>query len=558
MRLRIASVLGVLAVVVAVTFGCGLAPEVQLATHSKTQRSDSRPNVIVILVDDMGFSDIAPYGSEIPTPNLQALANNGLKYSQFYNTARCSPTRASLLTGLYPHAAGVGYLVGKMDDPQSKGLQGRLLPRSVTLAEVLRDSGYYTAMSGKWHLGRKKDSTPWERGFDHSLSALAGGIHFPAQSGKSQRLYIDGKPVKTSDPILGEDWYGTDLYTTWGLKYIDEAIAEKKPFFLYLSHTAPHFPLMAPAAEIDKFKGKYMQGWDELRTARYRRQVEMGLIDKNFALTPRLASTPAWASLTETEQERYDEMMAVYAAMVSSIDRSIGDLVAGLEARNQLNNTLILFMSDNGGNAETGVRGIAQTVPGGHLGDKNSNVFIGQTWATLNNTPFRLFKHFTHEGGIATPLIVHWPNGISKMAQGSIITDPGHVIDVMPTLLDATGAHYPQKYRDTDILPFSGVSLMPNFEGETLTRNQPIFWEHEGNRAVRDGKWKLVSRLGYQWQLFNMEQDRTELHDLAAEYPQRVKDMSAQYDTWATSDYVDVWPETQPRSDSGGKINRKR
>jgi arylsulfatase A-like enzyme len=250
-------------------------------------------------------------------------------------------------------------------------------------------------------------------------------------------------------------------------------------------------------------------------------------------------------------------MMAVYAAMISSIDRSLGDLVAGLKARNQLDNTLILFMSDNGGNAETGVPGIAKTAPGGRLGDKNSNVFIGQTWATLNNTPFTLFKHFTHEGGIATPLIVHWPNGISKVAQGSMVTNPGHVIDVMPTVLEITGAHYPQEYRNTDILPFSGVSLVPNFKGQAITRDEPIFWEHEGNRAVRDGKWKLVSRLGYQWQLFDMDQDRTELNDLADKYPDRVKTMSNQYDAWAANDYVDLWPEAQARTDAGAKVKKK-
>lgn len=558
MNLRTVSLVGLLGVVAVVLAACGLKPKTEPAP-------ESRPNVIVVLVDDMGFSDIEPYGSEIPTPNLDALANNGLKYSQFYNTARCSTTRASLLTGLYPHAAGMGYLAGAMDDPQSKGTRGRLLPRSVTLAEVLRDSGYYTAMSGKWHLGNKKDSTPWERGFEHSLSAGAGGIHFPGQinkdhftqSGKNkyQTLHIDGKPVKATDPILGKDWYGTDLYTTWGLKFIDQAIAEEKPFFLYLAHTAPHFPVMAPAAEIDKFKGKYMAGWDKLREARYQRQVDMGLIDKRFPLTPRRDTTPAWSSLSKAEQERYDEMMAVYAAMISSIDQSIGDLVAGLKARNQLDNTLILFMSDNGGNAETGVRGIAKTAAGGRLGDKNSSVFIGQTWATLNNTPFTLFKHFTHEGGIATPLIAHWPNGISKAVQGSIVTNPGHLVDVMPTLLEATGAQYPQRYRNTDIVPFSGASLIPNFKGQTITRGKPIFWEHEGNRAVRDGKWKLVSRLGYSWQLFDMEQDRTEMNDLAATYPDRVREMSAQYDTWAANDYVDLWPETQPRKDSGGKKN---
>lgn len=522
-----------------------------------------RPNIIVVLVDDMGFSDVGAYGSEIPTPNIDSLADNGLRYTQFYNTARCSTTRASLLSGAYPHAAGVGYLPGQFDNPASKGLHGRLSKRVVTIAEVLKEAGYYTAMSGKWHLGNKNQSTPWERGFEHSLSANAGGIHFPEQTSKgfhaknAKIFHLDGKPIKTTDPVLGKDWYGTDLYTNWGLKFIDQAVAEKKPFFLYLAHTAPHFPLMAPSAEIDKFIGKYLKGWDLLREERYQRQVKMGLIDKIFPLTPRLDSTPAWNSLDKTTQKRYDEMMAVYAAMISSIDKSMGNLIAGLKTRNQLDNTLILFMSDNGGNAETGVPGIAD--PGtGRLGDSSSNVFIGQTWATLNNTPFTLFKHFTHEGGIASPLIAYWPQGIEKSRQGKIVTDPTHVIDIMPTILDVAGAGYPTKYNKTDILPYAGVSLTANFAGRAITRTTPIFWEHEGNRAVRDGKWKLVSRLGFGWELYDMDNDRTELNDLAAKHPDIVKKMAEQYSQWAENNFVDVWPETKPRNDSGGLAIAKK
>jgi arylsulfatase len=305
-----------------------------------------KPNIIVILVDDMGYSDIGCYGSEIPTPNLDALAKNGLRFTQFYNTARCCPTRAALLTGVYSHQAGVGHMVENQKLP---GYVGHLNDSCVTMAEVLRPAGYFTAMTGKWHVGQNQGVTPKSRGFDRSLNAAAGGFYF-ADAARAE-LFLDGEKIANDDPRLPKDWYTTDLWTTYGLKFIDEAVAAKKPFYLHLCHNAPHFPLQAPKADIEKFLGKYRLGWEEVRARRYARQIEMGLIDKQWASSPMPEAIKAWKDISAEEQQRFDHLMATYAAVVNRMDKSIGDLVAGLKQRGVLDNTLILFMSDNGGNA---------------------------------------------------------------------------------------------------------------------------------------------------------------------------------------------------------------
>ena len=517
-------------------------------------QAQQRPNIVVILVDDMGFSDFGSYGGEIPTPNIDALAKDGLRFTQFYNSARCSPTRASLLTGLNPHQAGMGYLSG-LRLPKSRGTFGRIHERAVTIPQLLRGAGYYTAMAGKWHLGNTPGSTPVTRGFDRSLSAVAGGIYFPDQAtrreGGTKTLFVDGRPIRTDDPMLGKDWYGTDLWTQWGMKFADEAQAKKKPFFLYLAHVAPHFPLMAPEADIARFRGKYMVGWDRLRRERFARQQAMGLIGPNQGLTERPASATAWDSLSTAERERFDTMMAIYAATIARVDKSVGDLVAHLRARKMLDNTLILILSDNGGNAESGPRGRTGPAP---WGGPQSNVFVDMNWATLQNTPFRSFKHFTAEGGIATPLIAHWPRGIAPAVRGGFDRTPGHLIDVMPTLIELSGARYPARFGGHDILPMEGVSLAPAFTGASISRPQPLFWEHEGNKAVREGRWKAVQRLAGAWELYDMAVDRTELHDLAGREPARLKAMVAAWDAWAARTYVDRWHETDGRTDWGAPI----
>lgn len=508
-----------------------------------------RPNIIVIMVDDMGFSDIGCYGSEIPTPHLDALAERGVKFSQFYNTGRCCPTRASLLTGLYSHQAGVGWMTTNQQVP---GYLGRLNDNCVTIAEVLKPAGYFSAMTGKWHVGFNQGVTPWGRGFDRSLNLPAGGLHFSNQTGSKggTKLFLNGQEVARDDPQFDPPWYGSDLWTEQGIQFIDEAIAEDQPFFWYLAHVAPHFPCMAPEATIAKYRGKYMAGWDKLREQRYQRQIESGLIDKSWALEPRPEQIPAWESLSLDEQKRYDHMMAIYAAMIDEVDKNIGKLVAALDQRGQLDNTLILFLADNGGNAEAGVKG---KYNGDNPGDPHSDVFIGRCWAHLNNTPFRKYKHYNHEGGTASPLIAHWPAVVEpRTGPGAWITTPTHLIDIMATCVDLAKTTYPEKFNNNAITPSEGQSLLPLLTGDGSFSPRPLYWEHEGNAAIRVGDEKLV-RLGARgnWELFNMKQDRTEQNNLASEQPDKVAALAKQWRQWAKS--ANVLPKPAAKSPRRGK-----
>jgi arylsulfatase len=482
----------------------------------------------------MGFSDLSCYGSEIPTPNIDALAANGLRFTQFYNTGRCCPTRAALLTGLYSHQTGVGLMVENQKLP---GYVGHLNDSCVTLAEVLKPAGYFTAMSGKWHVGQSQGVTPLKRGFDRCLNAPAGGFYF--WNAPRAEIYLDDVKLANDDPRLPKDWYSTDLWTTFGLKFIDDALAAKKPFYLHLCHNAPHFPLQAPKEEIEKFLGQYKIGWEEVRARRYARQLEMGLIDRQWISSPLPNSIKAWKEIPAEEQARFDHLMATYAAVVHHMDQAVGDLVAGLKQRGVLNNTLILFMSDNGGNAETGASGRTEGDPS----TGKSQWYCGESWAYAENTPFRLYKHFNHEGGIATPLIVHWPDGI--VAKNEFRRQQGHVIDVMPTLLELTGATYPKEFGGKPILPMEGCSLVPAFSDKPIER-QALYWEHEGNAAVRVGDLKLVRR-GRKgpWELYDMKVDRTELHDLTQSQPDKAQELTALWNTWAERTHVLPAPRGQ-------------
>lgn len=493
--------------------------------------SATKPNIVVILVDDMGFSDLGCYGSEIPTPNLDALAAGGLRFSQFYNTARCCPTRAALLTGLYSHQAGVGHMT---EDKGVPGYRGRLNDRCLTFAEVLKPAGYFTAMTGKWHVGQNLGVTPWGRGFDRNLNAGAGGFFFASHP--RAELFLNGQKIANDDSRLPKDWYSSDLWTTFGLKFIDDAREAKKPFLLYLAHNAPHFSLQAPADSIAKFRGTYKAGWDSLREQRLARQVKSGLIDSTWTAASRPAEVKAWNAHSEEEQDRFDHLMATYAACVFRMDQAVGDLVTGLKQRGVYDNTLILFMSDNGGNAESGPNGRSTGDPT----TGNSDWFCGESWAFLQNTPFRRYKHFNHEGGIATPLIAHWPAGIR--ARGELRTEPAHLIDIMATCVAVSGAGYPTEFNGQPITPLEGRSLTPVFAGQPLQRDA-LFWEHEGNAAVRVGDWKLV-RLGRAgaWELYDLKADRTEQHNLADAQPTRVKELTAKWDAWAQRANVLPYP----------------
>jgi arylsulfatase A-like enzyme len=490
-----------------------------------------RPNIVVILVDDMGFSDIGCYGSEIPTPNLDKLAAGGLRFTQFYNTGRCCPTRASLLTGLYSHQTGVGHMV---EDRGAPGYRGRLNDQCVTIAEVLQGADYFTAMTGKWHVGQNFGVVPWQRGFQRSFNAPAGGFYYA--DAKSE-LFLNGRHLANDDPILPQGWYTTDLWTDYGIKFVDEALAAKKPFFLYLAYNAPHFPLQAPQDEIAKFRGKYKMGWDRLREKRYAKQLELGVMDKAWALSPRPPAVAAWDDVGPAEQDRFDHIMAIYAAVVAHMDTSVGRFIDALGQRKALDNTLILFLSDNGANAESGPQG---RLEGDLPGAAKSVVYEGQSWATLSNTPLRRYKHFNHEGGIATPLIVHWPARIKT--PGELRKQPGHLVDIMATCVDVAGATYPAEFHGKAILPMEGRSIIPALDNQPLPRDA-LYWEHEGNAAIRVGDWKLarVGR-GGRWELYNLQADRTEMHDLAEAKPELAQQLAEKWDAWAERTHVKPYP----------------
>jgi arylsulfatase len=509
-----------------------------------------RPNILVILVDDMGFSDIGCYGSEIPTPNLDALAAGGVRFTQFYNTARCSTTRASLMTGLYPHQAGMGYLDG-LKLPESKGTHAKLDDRCVTMAEVLGAAGYHTSIVGKWHLGQQNGTPPWERGFQRTATTQFGELYFPKERSKDacKWVYLDGRKVAADSPEVGSgEWYSTFMFTDWALKFLDDAKASGKPFFQYFAHGAPHFPLKAPKDVIAKYRSKYKIGWDKLREARHQKQIELGIVDAKWPLAPRPADVPAWDSLSEEDKDRYDLLMSIYAAMLDCVDQSVGRMIAGLKERGMFENTLIFFMSDNGGNAEGGPRGITQ---GPDLGGPDSSVFLGMTWATLNNTPFRRYKHFTHEGGISSPLIAHWPEGMKTIRQGDnqkgrLMHTPAHLIDIMATAVDVSGAAYPSEFKGHRIIPMQGISLRPFLVSPSPSppvslSHRLLFWMHEGNRALRAGPWKLVKKFKGPWELYNIDDDRTEQHDIIGKFPALSQHLIRQWEDWAASTFVDEW-----------------
>jgi arylsulfatase A-like enzyme len=495
-----------------------------------------RPNIVIILVDDMGFSDIGCYGGEIPTPNLDKLAAGGLRFTQFYNTGRCCPTRASLLTGRYPHQAGVGHMT---EDRGEDGYRGDLNNGCVTIAEVLRSAGYRTAMTGKWHVTKfvepkdaaKKFNWPLQRGFDRYFGIIQGGADYF----RPKPLTVDNENVPP-----GEGFYTTDAFVDHAIQFIGQG-DKTKPFFLYLAFNAPHFPLMASAEEIAKFRGKYKIGWDALRQQRHVRQIELGIMDKAWPLSPRPQDVKAWDSLPPGQKDRFDHIMAIYTAVVAHIDTAVGRLVEALRQRGELDNTLVFFLSDNGANAESGPNG---RLEGAQPGATGSTVFEGQSWATLSNTPLRRYKHFNHEGGIATPLIAHWPARIKT--RGELRSQPGHLIDLMATCVDVAGAEYPTEFNGHAIQPMEGKSLTPALANRPIERDA-LYWEHEGNRAVRIGKWKLVAAFpAGKWELYDMEQDRTEMHDLAESKPGLVTAMIAQWELWARRTHVIPWPWQPP------------
>lgn len=475
-----------------------------------------RPNILLIMADDMGFSDIRCYGGEIDTPNIDGLARSGVRFTQFYNNAKCCPTRASLLTGLYNHQVGVGRMVEDLGVPS---YQGYLNDRCVTIAEALRQGGYKTLMAGKWHVGEKRPHWPRDRGFDRYFGLISGSSNYYRVT-EERPLVIEDQVYRPKD----DSFYMTDIFTDYAVKYLDEYARGPQPFFLYTAFTSPHWPLHAPPDVVAKYRGKYMMGWDELRRRRHARQIELGVVDRRWPLTPRDPQAPAWESIRNKEE--FDLKMAVYAAQIDRMDQNIGRILRKLRETGQENNTLVLFLADNGGcsvEVDRGRKGVPPGLP-------DSFLSYGLPWANASNTPFRLFKSWVHEGGISTPLIARWPGVVRS---GSMTPQPGHIMDIMATCLDVAGVPYPANYRGRRILPLEGLSLRPVLEGRTRPPHPTLCWEHMGNRAIRQGRWKLVSRRPEQWELYDVEADRTEMNNLAPKNPARVGEMDALYRAWA-------------------------
>ena len=489
--------------------------------------TDERPNIVIIMADDMGFSDIGSYGGEISTPNLDALASQGLRFRQFYNAGRCCPTRASLLTGLYAHQAGVGHMVS---DRGSPAYQGYLNDNCVTIAEALKDVGYTTLMSGKWHVGETRPYWPTDRGFDEYFGLISGGSNY-------FKLDTARQMAMGADPYVPPDdgsFYMTDAFSDNAVEFLRKHGGKQDPFFLYLAYTAPHWPLHAKPEDIDKYVGKYSAGWDELRRQRFARQAEVDMRAENWTLSPRDPNVPGWDEAQD--KARWERRMEVYAAMIDSMDQGIGRVVNTIRSLDKLDNTLILFLSDNGGchesaDIEQGTGRNSWGDPNAMPGDAASFDGYDRPWANASNTPLRMFKSWVHEGGISSPLVCHWPDGI-KVPAGSITDSPGHVIDLMATCLDLAGADYPQARDGAPITPLEGKSLRPIFETGTREGHEAIFWEHQGNRAMRRGRWKLVSRRGGSWELYDLDADRAEMNDLSAAMPDRVAEMEAAWLEW--------------------------
>lgn len=505
----------------------------------KVQAAATKPNIVLIMADDLGFSDIGSYGSEIQTPNLDKLAAEGIRFRQFYNNAICAPTRASLLSGQYQHTAGMGYFNINLGTP---AYQGYLSKQTVSLAEVLKDAGYSTLLSGKWHVGDDSTSQwPRKRGFDHFYGNIGGASDYYVIKNlpKKQRSFFV-KDDKVVDPEDEDNFYYTDEIAKNAIGFLKDQRQEQKPFFLYLAFTSPHWPLQAWPKDIKKYEGKYDIGWDSLRILRFKRQQELNILGKDQKISVKNGDLPAWNSLTYDEQKLWAKKMEVYAAQVDNLDQNIGKVIDHLKESGQLDNTIIFFISDNGAAGEDVGHGFSGRAVRnwGPVGTAGSYDSYTRTWAYASNTPLKSFKGFQYEGGISSPFIARFP---SKIAAGGLIDGTAHLIDIAPTLYEIAGAKYPQTYKGNTIVPLAGESILPAIYGKEWSRSKPIFWERAGNKAVRKGKWKLVSVRSDQWELYDIEADRGETKNVIKEHSDIVAELQGLYDTWAKSVKVEDW-----------------
>lgn len=500
-------------------------------------RAEERPpNVLIIFADDLGFSDLGCYGGDIETPNLDRLAAGGLRFSQFYNTARCWPSRASLMTGLYPHQARMAMNFG----PEAPSAYSGIVPRAARMIpELLAERGYRSYHSGKWHLaGRAPDpktTLPMARGFAHSYNVNGhNNFFFPGQ------CVDDDRPVEDFPP----DFYLTDEITDQMIDDLREHASQHpdQPFFGYLAYTAPHFPLHARAEDVAHYLGRFRDGWDAMRERRLARLKANGLVTCD--LSPRDPDARPWEELTDEEQVAWDARMAVHAAMVTCMDRGIGRVLDQVAAMGATDNTLVLFLSDNGASAEFIVRGEGDD-PAAAPGSRKSFKCLEVGWANAANTPLRMHKIWTHEGGISTPLIACWPKGIA--ARGEVRHDVGHLIDILPTVIDLAGIKAPAEFEGEKTTPLPGRSLAPIFRGEQVAAPDFLFWEHQGNRALREGDWKVVREFGGPWELYHLARDRSETRNLVEAYPDLAARLISKWQAFADETGVVDWA-TMPQS----------
>ena len=492
-----------------------------IATRYADAVDTKSPNILIFMVDDMGYSDIGCYGGEIATPNIDKLAEEGVRFRNFYTDAKCGPSRSALLTGQYWH-------------------QGRLRV-GATFAELLRPIGYRTLMTGKWH----QDGLPTEHGFDRYYGLVDGCCNFwnpglearpgEGKPGRKQQMgdrarhwAIENQLIKTGYTPEDKNFYTTDAFTDYAVDRLEEYKDEEKPFILYLAYTAPHYPLHAWPEDIAKYQDTYQGGWDELRETRYQRMLEMGVIDEHYKLSPRDKGVKAWSSLSKKQQKEEAYIMAVYAAMIDRVDQGIGKVIDKLKAIGEYDNTIIIFMSDNGACSEP-PNSTPDILPGPVEGYRS----VGQAWANASNTPFRLFKSSSHEGGTRVPMLVRWPGVIEPRT----VTDRvAHLIDLVPTFMEITGAVYPTEIRGNKLLEPDGISLLPTFKGQTQVEHPYLAWEWSGAKAVRQGDWKLVSEKSKsgnpRWELYQMADDPTELNDLASQYPEKVGELAKLWKQW--------------------------
>jgi arylsulfatase len=498
------------------TVGLGFA-SLALPGYSKAAvHSALQPNIILIMADDLGYSDIGCYGGEIKTPNIDALAAGGMRFTQFYNCAKCSPTRATLLTGQYDQAVGV-----------------KNMEHGLTFAEVLRPAGYRTIISGKWH----QRPLPTTRGFDRYYGLADGCCNYwnpgiKARPGEPKpgrkraaprRWAIEGKAIMGYTPE-DKNFYTTDAFADYAIARLEEYKNETRPFLLYLPQTAPHYPLHAWPEDIARYRGKYKIGWDKLRLQRYKRQIEIGMFDPKYKMSPRDERVPSWDSLSDSQKDQFDLKMAVYAAMVDGMDQAIGRIFAKVKEIGKWEDTLILFLADNGGCPET-----PDTTPNIPPGPVEGYRSVGPEWANASNTPYRKYKSTDYEGGNHTPFIAYWPGVIKP---GTITDQVGHIIDIMPTFIEIAGAKYPDRIGNKKLKPLAGKSLLPIFRGKQRKPHDVLYWQFGKAKAVRIGDWKLVKLGNADWELYDLEKDRTELYNLASQHPQKVKQMIGLWDDW--------------------------